>query len=782
MKKGFTLIEIIACLVIITLISTISIVMFKEDKDDEYIKVVTEVQTAADVYFNSNQELNKKLQDNFGYLVLTMEELNNIGILDKNSVYNKFSKIKKYYEDDPNLYEKLVVVDEKLAYGIEEGGITILYPYIEATKKIYVDLNPITIEFHEKDFFECSWGLNDNKVKYLDENYNVKELTYKCDADTIKDATTSGSVDVEYMFYDSNNNEIDRETRNITINPEYYPTVQVIFNDGTIENINNIIDNKWYNKKVSKIELLDETRENNPNISESKIKINSNEYNWYKDDDAIYKNDFSLESDGNYEINFELTLEGKYNKDAKKDINITKSFKIDTEAPTIDLSNLSNVRFIDDGSGIDKYVYSNTPLTSDELEEKWQSYPNNRNRCTYSRDSLGNITGTYCYTEEIPIDISDETKDHYLYVKDKAGNMNSESIVNSMYPIVTVTSDSISEFNINIKSSSNIQSISLKWKYGSYESNITPSIENINNAINEKGEYTKKIDMTDLYIGCADSRKCYSNSWPTVDNLNMTFFLEITNQEKSRTYTINATQNVKVDHAYSFSIYNDYFYINDNNDILYGYHANPTKSYGYESGSWNVYNSSNSNKTFLGYSIPSISSMKYVGDNFYLISFDNEYVEYALCGDSPSYSSRYPNTIFHSYYYTRYRVNIKTGEKTTLESSSNNSKLCTKLLAQGEIKNNGTYETLENSYKYTIDKFIRRYYSWNKDKNNDSDQYMIQYIPDIFSGKMFRVNVNNKNYYSTMIYTKRESVNRAKKSVYDRVLFYPKVTLSIRHN
>ena len=92
MKKGFTLIEIIACLVIITLISTISIVMFKEDKDDEYIKVVTEVQTAADVYFNSNQELNKKLQDNFGYLVLTMEELNNIGILDKNSVYNNIIK------------------------------------------------------------------------------------------------------------------------------------------------------------------------------------------------------------------------------------------------------------------------------------------------------------------------------------------------------------------------------------------------------------------------------------------------------------------------------------------------------------------------------------------------------------------------------------------------------------------------------------------------------------------------------------------------------------------
>ena len=74
-KKGFTLIEIIVCIVLISLIATISIILLKNNSDKSEDKNKKEIVSAADVYFSLNDKYKKELEENNGYLVLNISEL-----------------------------------------------------------------------------------------------------------------------------------------------------------------------------------------------------------------------------------------------------------------------------------------------------------------------------------------------------------------------------------------------------------------------------------------------------------------------------------------------------------------------------------------------------------------------------------------------------------------------------------------------------------------------------------------------------------------------------------
>ena len=58
-KKGFTLIEIIVCIVLISLIATISIILLKNNSDKSEDKNKKEIVSAADVYFSLNDKYKK---------------------------------------------------------------------------------------------------------------------------------------------------------------------------------------------------------------------------------------------------------------------------------------------------------------------------------------------------------------------------------------------------------------------------------------------------------------------------------------------------------------------------------------------------------------------------------------------------------------------------------------------------------------------------------------------------------------------------------------------------
>lgn len=758
MKKGFTLIEIILCIALISVISTISIVCFiKDDKDKEYNKIITEVVSAADVYFSSNNNLSEKINNNYGYLVLTLNELNSVGMIDENNIIDKFSNIGKYYEDNPNSYEKMVLIDESLAYGTE-STLRILYPYQENDKKIYANLNPITIEYHEKDNFNCDFGISN--LKYLDKDYNLKNVSESsCDDTTIKNVSEGGIYSINYTLTDEDG-EAETTERSITINHEYTPNIYVIFEDGNMVSYE-MLDNNYYNKKLKKIsnETINQLEaKENLDIDRSIIKINNIEHDWKI-------TDFSEMTDGKYELDFVLKLKGIIDNNNIKTINIYSSFIIDTIAPTIDISNLNEVKFSDSGSGVDKYVYSNEALTPSELDAKWVNYNDN-----------------------IKIDVSNVMKDHYIYVKDKAGNTNSESIINSSSPVLVVApvENSISNFTITLTSPIPYEKINLKWKYQySDAKSISITKEDLKNAntINNDNKYvyTKEINMTDLYLDCyGDRNGCRKNSNPTIKNLNLKFTLEVSTENINRTYEIDATQNLYIENNHYFSTNFNTFYINDNNDIIYGFTAKPLKRNGYDGGSYGIYKYSDFSKSYLGPSNNIISSIDHSedGENFYLIAFNNKYVEYAIYGDSPLYKAGVSGIYKHQYYYERYKYTISTEEKELIEEKSEQTQLVTKQIKQGSIMQTGNSLNLKADFKNTIHRFLDPWKNW---EDYDGEAYYINTgVPDLFKNKMFVINQNDKTYYTTMVLFKQDkSSSGENKNKYARAVFYPEVTLKV---
>lgn len=739
MKKGFTLVEIIISCVLIMLISTISIVVFTKDDSKEYEKIVTKVQSASAVYYDMNNELETKVKDNYGYLVLTMDELERYGILDIENVYNKLKEFSSDYKDSPDIYKKLLLVDESLAYG-NEFGISFTYPYKQNTHNVYPNLYPIVIEDHEKNSFTCDYGLNES-IKKLNIDYVLSDVTnIVCDEEKVRNG--EGSVDVNYSLDGEN------VVRNVTIYRKFEPDIMVTFSDGTTTPINNI-KNKYINKTVQKITMNEDTTNRDINFTKKNISIDSSIYN--------FGDNLPERQTATYLVSVEADLKGQVDKHNIKHINDSSTFTIDIIKPEITIIGDDKVLFSDVGSGVEYCIHSNTSLTNSELDDKWVE----------------------CISTTI--ENLDSYKDHYFYVKDKAGNINKASIINSTKPQINITpvEDSIFKFKIHVKSLYEITQFNLKWKYQNYEATL-----NTNEAIG-KNEYEIEVNMADLYISCASNRKCYNVASPTYSDIMMTFNLEITTQGVGTTY--NKKYDIKAknlivqsNHYFNKDYYE--FYINDNNDIVFGYHMNPLAYRDYQTGNFNIYRFKDGNKKYLGEAVTNISSLKFSGESFYLISFDNDFVEYASCGDAFTLSSRYPNKIFHHYYYKHYKHNIGTGETNLITESKDNEKVCTELIKQGTIKSTGTYKSLKTEYLQLINNVLTIGYSWESNQGysyRDRINFKIQYIPTLFANKIYEVVIGNKEYYSIMMYNQRKEEGAYTRSTYGRVLFLPEVDLEI---
>lgn len=84
-KKGFTLIEIIVCIVLITLISTISIIIINNKKQQSLLeKYSSKFENALQVYLSNHEEIAYNLENNAKAAAVTLEVLKNEGLIDKN--------------------------------------------------------------------------------------------------------------------------------------------------------------------------------------------------------------------------------------------------------------------------------------------------------------------------------------------------------------------------------------------------------------------------------------------------------------------------------------------------------------------------------------------------------------------------------------------------------------------------------------------------------------------------------------------------------------------------
>ncbi len=171
-KRGFTLIEIIICITLLSFIGIISVVTITNLNNSNNIKKLNNAykvfDNALDVYLETHEEVYKNLSDNVEGAIVTFETLKNEGLVSdnvKNPVTNKIVDYKNtYYVLSDAIIEKEDEIDEDSCDGRVE--ISVLKSWETLSKK---DLNTSDI------IYICP---KNNNISYSEK---IKELEEKID-------------------------------------------------------------------------------------------------------------------------------------------------------------------------------------------------------------------------------------------------------------------------------------------------------------------------------------------------------------------------------------------------------------------------------------------------------------------------------------------------------------------------------------------------------------------------------------------------------------------------
>lgn len=441
-NKGFTLVEIIVCLVLITLIGTISVISINSSnkKEKEEAKLISTVTNAANVYYSMNNDLKQKLKDNYGYLVVSIEDLKNNGYLDKNYIVPN--------SDDKD-YSKMVIVERDISNGFrllsnennddEIGYIDYIYPYEENVPFI-INLEGLTIENFEKEKLDCTSGLTNGKLDYLDKNYEkqstenfeCKYYKYNNNDLTIENNEinrSSLSAGNYTMRYKVNNEEITKD-RMLTINDK--PNFALYINDNQYET-----KNYYFNGDV-KLSIEDTKK----GAHELYIK-SQNDSEFSNENNFITLKNENINTTKTFEGSLIYKIKGKLSDEYSKETTLNyNNITIDRENPSIEKTDYINqeITIKDNGSGIKLYKIDDKKYNSGFSTEPSQS-----------------------------ITIKPNKEKFDLYIKDNAGNEVSKviSLKNPININVTKNND-ISTFNVIVESTMNdvkINSVQVQYSF-----------------------------------------------------------------------------------------------------------------------------------------------------------------------------------------------------------------------------------------------------------------------------------------------------------------------------
>ncbi len=251
-KKGYTLIEIIVCILLIVLIGTISIIVVKKNEktnDDLKVEYVEKIKLDTAVYVEKNKEstLFSGLNSPEDYTYIQLKDLINLGILDEN-LYNPI-----FNNSSKNLGHSLVRV-----FLDSESNIDIEYPTVYEEKireELPEDTPPEEIEDKVKDEIENTLKNVFIHIRENNENGNkfiipdsktmlnvidslVKDKTYKSSYyfyKALKEGDYNTYNDPGYYLADAAGNIIN------TTENDWCITKEKIYSDKKKKNW----DNKW---------------------------------------------------------------------------------------------------------------------------------------------------------------------------------------------------------------------------------------------------------------------------------------------------------------------------------------------------------------------------------------------------------------------------------------------------------------------------------------------------------------------------------------------------------
>lgn len=793
MKKGFTLVEIIICIVLLGIISvSFLIVTINKDDDKEKNKIINNVVDAADVYYSVNMK-KEDILNNYGYYVLNIETLKELGVLDNGFIIPTLTDEEREAGKD---YSKLVI---DINSEKDLGFINYIYPY-EKTMGLIIELNDISIEYEEKDMFECNSLLE--YIGYLDEDYKkIKVSDYECGIYNIVGEVDNTDYHSEIILNNGDNTLAykfkinDKDVigdRTVTVSDPLEINLKAEIDDGTN---NDYICGEWVNKNI-KLTLEGNTRDRDIN------------YLWKQGSNNIGNDkEVTVTTTGNYSGSYELKF--KLSGDNKTET-FSCNIKIDTILPTItktiNKDRSVTLSFSDNDSGIFKYIISDSPLSQA-----------NQNK-TYFESN-----GTYGTTKTI---ISEHrTKTKYIYVMDKAGNISYTTVQiigMEVYPIITYEpiKGSFSKFKVTVKGSDgknyDISSIKVQYVYADQNlykkydkcvnnnSNTCKEFgdsyewfnENLNynssynsskfNYINYKdyiNDYTCNgkecsfvIDMDAAAKDCFEvgsgSSSVYSYKCrraldsKVLNNYNLHYYIYVKNNEGYyRELKLNSILNIDFLTS-AFSGYwfgyqywsKDDGYTNEDGNILFiEKNRNKDRYYFYYHDSKNLTNKE-------------IDSYNYMDDannandmwHHYITEFTSDRIEYVICRNYWKSKKKY-----REYYIYEYDI-INDNLKEIENDDSKTSNSC------GAKFDNIDYEQYSNIKLKEIDKenFISNYLSriddWDKKSITNPTEYSIS---NTFSKNIFYTNYNGDIYYSNMI-NEKESRND-----YDKVIYLPEVSL-----
>ncbi len=168
-KKGFTLIEVIVSLALLSLIGVavgISLnKIFKNQEVKNYDEYVEKVKSSALLYANNTVEIINDLNSNYSYKIVTIKELVDKGYINKNLT-------------NPKTKEKINQEDSVRIYYNEDYEMMVEYPYKEEVE-IYLYTMNYSIKYKSDEQDLCYKGLDGPTLQLVKVNTNDAGSKYE---------------------------------------------------------------------------------------------------------------------------------------------------------------------------------------------------------------------------------------------------------------------------------------------------------------------------------------------------------------------------------------------------------------------------------------------------------------------------------------------------------------------------------------------------------------------------------------------------------------------------